>query len=59
MLIVYMWYLSKKLAKKLVEKLAKKVVGKLARTIGLLIAVNFISEFSGAFKGYDFSFSQD
>jgi hypothetical protein len=47
MLIVHMWYLSEKLAKKL------------ARTIGLLIAVNFISEFSGAFKGYDFSFSQD
>ena len=55
MLIVYMWYLSEKLA----EKLANKLVEKLARTSGLLIAVNFISEFSGAFKGYDFSFSQD
>ena len=51
MFIVYIWYLSEKLAEKLAEKVARK--------IGLLIAVNFISEFSGAFKCYDFSFSQD
>ncbi len=55
MYIVYKWYLFEKAVEKAVEKVAEK----LARKIGLLIAVDFISEFSRAFKCYDFSFSQD